>query len=244
MKTDCESPIPMDSFIQALPKRSCVCVGAFLLSTSYLAVEKPATEDLVFRIARSWSMQTKRSSCVIASETIGNEESSEDANQVASVSWSWLEQETFDPGVFSKQLARDVAGLSRIRSHHALVMIDLGSIDSRAALYASKLCDGLVLLADDEASIPERNQDRTRGMRQSLSMQLKAIQSDDCPWLGYWSLARAKLVGRSGNCLEFDRQDFKWYAFDCRPRIIENLSLVFDRIHRFVSVSIEDLLGA
>jgi len=193
MKTDCESPIPMDSFIQALPKRSCVCVGAFLLSTSYLAVEKPETEDLVFRIARSWSMQTKRSSCVIASETIGNEESSEDANQVASVSWSWLEQETFDPGVFSKQLARDVAGLSRIRSHHALVMIDLGSIDSRAALYATKLCDGLVLFADDEPLNSQRVQDPP-SKRPGLSTRIKAIQRDDCPWLGYWSLARAKSV--------------------------------------------------
>lgn len=192
MKIDCESPIPMDSFIHALPKRICVCVGAFSLSAPRLAGEKLATEDMVFRIASSWSMQTNRSSCVITSRMNENEESAENENHVASACWSWLEHAAFDPGVFSKQLARDVAGLSQIRSRHALVMIDLGSIDSRAALYASKLCDGLVLLADDEASIPERSQDRTRHMRHSLSMQLKAIQRDDCPWLGYWSLARAK----------------------------------------------------
>lgn len=192
MRIDCESPIPMDSFIHALPKRPCVCVGAFSLSAPNQADEKLGTEGVVFRIASSWSMQTNRSSCVIASGMNENEESSENENHVASVCWSWLAHTVFDPSVFSKQLARDVAGLSQIRSRHALVMIDLGSIDSRAALYASKLCDGLVLLADDESCVSEGIQDSTRRMRQRLSVQLKAIQRNDCRWLGYWSLARAK----------------------------------------------------
>lgn len=192
--------IPIDAFMAALPKRSCVCVGVYWVGGSLQQTDRLSHDTLMMQIASAWSTRSDRSACVISGTTAldskecrlaNNDDSTKfDETRVESVCWNWLAQSSFDPADCAKQLARDVAGLSSLRSIHGLVMIDLGSLESRAAEYASKLCDGLVLLAQDGQAC-----ERTSGRRQhNFASRLKAIQRPDCRWLGYWSLESVTAV--------------------------------------------------
>jgi hypothetical protein len=93
------------------------------------------------------------------------------------VYWDWLAESGKDPCEFSGQVLRDVAGLTKIRGDHGLVLIELGSTDSPTALHVSRLCDGLVLVA--------QSADRCVG---KIKAQLGSFERSDCRWLGYWTL--------------------------------------------------------
>lgn len=174
-----ESSIPIDTFLGSLPRRSSVCVGACSLGNS--------DRDLLAQIARVWSAKTQRPSCVVTGRPLESSVSLGDPNATLApteICWNWLGQTAAVATSFCPELARDVAGLSLLKSEYGLILIELGSIDSPTALVASKLCDSLVMLLDTHSS----DTLATKHGHKKVLAKINSMQRPDCPWLGYWAI--------------------------------------------------------
>ena len=184
-QTACKTLTPVDAFIASLPKRAHGCVVG-VCSLDPLS-KPPVSTIAALEICRAWSLHAQRRSCVISpNHSIRTEEVRQQDPldwEPKLRSWNWLGQPDFPAdfpaGSFSGLIANDVAGLVKLKFEYGLILIELGSIDSPMAQFASKLCEGLVLLADSSPDQP---------IRKNLRPQLRLLQRPDCKWLGYWGL--------------------------------------------------------
>jgi hypothetical protein len=176
MELNMDCVVPIDSFVRLLPKRPSVCIGVGFLASRRSGLEVFRGMDLVGQLALGWMGQSHSRACVVRStDRLHAARSAEPGLQ--EVYWDWLVESGKDPSEFSGQVLRDVAGLTKIRGEHGLVLIELGSTDSPTALQASRLCDGLVLVA--------QSADRSVGKSKA---QLGSFERSDCRWLGYWTV--------------------------------------------------------
>ncbi|MFM8569980.1 MAG: hypothetical protein ACKOAU_00130 [Pirellula sp.] len=176
-----EGSIPVGAFIEALPKRSSACVG--LCTLAEIANTPLDSSRILSQIAREWSRCSNRSCCVVSAVDVSSDDTVAEKIELKSARWDWLGTDALPTG-YSAAVARDVAGLSKLRAENGLILIELGRIESQACSYAAKLCDGLVLLAPGSISMTDLPNRRKRG----LVSKLRSLQSAECPWLGFWSL--------------------------------------------------------
>ena len=176
--------IPTDSFFEALPKRSCVCVGFCSDPSNHWDPISDAKRDFLFRIAKQWSLRTERSCCVITGQRNFQSPSHLADCESKAVRWDWLEYSNKPLESSSKVLAREVATLGRLRSENGLILMELGPIGLPTAQAASKLCDALALLIDSHPSDTTVSPPSPR----NLLGTLKSYQRTDCRWLGYWQV--------------------------------------------------------
>ncbi|MFN5102675.1 MAG: hypothetical protein ACK5GJ_07760 [Planctomycetota bacterium] len=174
--------IPTDSFFEALPKRSCVCVGFCSDPSNHWDPISDAKRDFLFRIATQWSLRTERGCCVITGQRNFQSPSHLADCESKAVRWDWLEYSNKPLESSSKVLAREVATLGRLRSENGLILMELGPIGLSTAQAASKLCDALALLVESNQS------ETTAGLRghRNILGTLKSYQRAECRWLGYW----------------------------------------------------------
>lgn len=176
--------IPTDSFFESLPKRSSVCIGFCSNPSAHLDLVSDPKQDLLLQIASHWSLQTKRSSCVITGPCQSNSQSQSAHPNSTLIHWDWLEPTGQPLENSPKALARDIATLGRLRSENGLILIDLGPLGLPIAQTISKLCDGLALLLNEHQEHPSSN---SQSLRRILGT-LKSYQRPDCRWLGFWQV--------------------------------------------------------
>jgi hypothetical protein len=152
IQTACKTKVPVEAFIASLPKRASCCIG--ICST-----QEPKHNPCLTQVA---PQQQDDLPC-----------------ETSLRSWSWLGQSDFPTDGYSGPIARDVSGLTKLKSEHGLILIELGSVESLRAQFASKLCDGLVLLTSSSSSTNFCKKIRSR---------IRLLERPDCRWLGYWYL--------------------------------------------------------
>lgn len=178
IQTACKIKVPLEAFIASLPKRASCCIGV-------CSMEEPkhtaCLTQVSIEISRAWSLHKQRASCVItAGNAFEGPQHQDDLPCDTSLrSWSWLGQSDFPTDGYSGPVARDVSGLTKLKSQHGLILIELGSVESLTAQFASKLCDGLVLLTSSSLSTYFCKKIRSR---------IRLLERPDCRWLGYWCL--------------------------------------------------------
>jgi hypothetical protein len=176
MELNMDCIVPIDSFVRVLPKRRGVCIGVGFLASRRSGLEVFRGLDLVGQLALGWMGQSHSGACVVrGTDRTTATKSAERGLQ--EVYWEWLGESGKDPSECSGQVLRDVAGLTKIRGEHGLVLIELGSTDSPTALQASRLCDGLVLVAQAAEQCLGKSK-----------AQLGSFERSDCRWLGYWTV--------------------------------------------------------
>lgn len=141
----------------------------------------PCLTQVSIEISRAWSLHKQRASCVITAGSAFEAPQQQDdlPCETSLRSWSWLGQSDFPTDGYSGPVARDVSGLTKLKSEHGLILIELGSVESLTAQFASKLCDGLVLLTSSSLSTYFCKKIRAR---------IRLLERPDCRWLGYWCL--------------------------------------------------------
>jgi hypothetical protein len=178
IQTACKTKVPVEAFIASLPKRASCCIG---ICSTQEPKHNPCLTQVSIEISRAWSLHKQRASCVItAGGAFEAPQQQDDLPCETSLrSWSWLGQSDFPTDGYSGPIARDVSGLTKLKSEHGLILIELGSVESLRAQFASKLCDGLVLLTSSSSSTNFCKKIRSR---------IRLLERPDCRWLGYWYL--------------------------------------------------------
>jgi len=97
--------IPTDSFFEALPKRSCVCVGFCSDPSNHWDPISDAKRDFLFRIATQWSLRTERGCCVITGQRNFQSPSHLADCESKAVRWDWLEYSNGPIGLPAAQAA-------------------------------------------------------------------------------------------------------------------------------------------
>lgn len=179
-----DSCIPTEAFFESLPKRSSVCIGFCSNPVAHPVSVPDSNRDFLIQIASQWSLRTQRSSCVITGPCDFERQIHRSCTDPTLIQWDWLEPTSKPLENPSKALARDVATLARLRSENGLILMELGPLGLPLAQTASKLCDGLALLVDENQQHNSSDSHDPRGILGSL----KSYQRPDCRWLGFWKV--------------------------------------------------------